>query len=60
MIIDKDKNGNISVSEMTIEETKILIVALDLYFNINPANCRTNDERKMILMKSQLENLTKQ
>ena len=60
MIIDKDKNGNISVLEITKEESKILIVALDLYFNINPANCRTDDERKIILMKSQLEKLSKQ
>lgn len=60
MIVDKDKNGNFSITELTSEEVKILTIALDIYFTMNPANCRTDEERRILLMKNRIENLTKQ
>jgi len=59
MIVDKDKSGNISITELTPEESKILTTALDIYFNINPCNCRTDEERRILLMKNRIENIKK-
>lgn len=56
MIADKDERGNISIMEIPPDVNEYLVDALYHYFCEQPVQCRTDQERQLILLMHQLEN----
>lgn len=55
MFVDKDKKGEISIQSMNAEDAAILVDCICAYFGTKNIECRTDSERRIVFLKSQLE-----